>query len=292
MRPRLNRWIVALLAVAICAPVGAIHAAGPPHSIVLPPVLVAEAPATLAVLDSTGHLVPGAGVALSDGRAIKTDATGRARFVVPGRAGELSAQIPGGSIAATAPIEVRPPAAEIQVTDFPAVIDARDQFTISGARFAGDADGNQVSVGGKAALVLAASPAALVLLPAPDTPLGPGELRVEGNGTAPAPMAVTVVSVEAINPAGPLRIGVAATLIVRVSGTNQPLDLDLGNWTPGVIKMLGQAGGAAAGGAAQSDPNVRRVRSSGGAENEARIEIVPLAAGKFYVRARLAGRRP
>ena len=71
-----------------------------------------------------------------------------------------------------------------------------------------------------------------MLLPAPDTPLGPGELRVEGNGTAPAPMAVTVVSVEAINPAGPLRIGVAATLIVRVSGTNQPLDLDLGAYDP------------------------------------------------------------
>jgi hypothetical protein len=287
MNMRRNRRLVALLAVAIFARAGAIRAAGPAHSIVLPAVLVAEAPATLAVLDSTGHLVPDVNVALNDGHAIKTDATGRARFVAPAGAGELSAQIPGSSIAATAPIEVRPAVAEIQVTDFPAMIDVRDQFTILGARFEGDADGNRVSLGGKAALVLASSPAALAVLPAPDTPLGPGELRVEGNGTAPAPMAVTVVSVDAINPAGPMRIGAAATLIVRVSGTNQPVEIEMGNWTPTVIKMLGQAGDAAS-----SDPNVRRVRTSGGAENEARIEIVPLSAGRFFVRARLATRRP
>jgi hypothetical protein len=284
---RLARLRAALF-VAVCFG-GAVsaRAAGPPHSIVLPPLLVAEAPATIAVLDASGRLVPSVDVALSDGHTVKTDATGRARLVVPAGAGELQARIQGGSIVATAPVEVRPTPPQIQVTDFPPVIDTRDQFAIFGERFQGDADENHVSLGSNAVLVLAASPAALVLLPAAETPLGSTQLRIEGNGPAPPPVDVTVVEIDAINPTGPLRIGEAATLIVRVRGTTQPLEVELGNWSPTVIKMLGPTGGAAEGNSTSLDPNVRRVRTSGGENNEARIEIVPLAQGKFYIRAHL-----
>jgi hypothetical protein len=195
-------------------------------------------------------------------------------------------------VMAAAPIVARPTPPQIQITDFPSIIDVRDQFAISGMRFEGDADDNHAWLGDKAALVLAASPAALVLLPAPDTPLGPTELRVEGNGQPPQPVAVTVVELDAINPTGPLRIGAPATLTVRVRGTTQPLDVELGNWSPSVIKMLAPSSAGSQGTAASSDPNVVRLRTSGGAQNEAEIAIVPLAQGKFYVRARLARRKP
>jgi hypothetical protein len=291
MDTRFNRVLMTLLVGACFGGAADVRAAGPPHSIVLPPILVAEAPATIAVLDASGRLVPGVDVTLSNGKAIKTDATGRARLVVPAGAGEFEARIPAGSIVATAPIEVATTAAAIRVTDFPPVIDARDQFAIFGERFQGDADENHVWLGTNATLVLAASPAALVLLPAPETPLGPTQLRVEGNGTPPAPAAVTIVEVDAINPAGPLRIGQPATLTVRVRGTTEPLEVELGNWSPTVIKMLPPTGAAAAGNSQSADPNVRRLKTSGGANNEAQIEIVPLGSGKFYVRARLARSR-
>ena len=259
----------------------------------LAPVLVAEAPATLAVLDAAGRLVPGAEVALSDGHVVKTDASGRARWVVPATPGDFQARIQGGSIVATAPIEARATPPQIQLTDFPSVIDARDQFTISGTRFQGDADENHVWLGGEAALVLAASPAALVLLPSPDTPLGPTELRVEDNGQAPQPVPVTVVELDAIDPAGPLQIGERATLIVRVRGSTQPLDVELSNWSPAVIKIVSQTTSAApAGNATSFNSNAERVKTSGGEKNEAQIAIVPLSSGKFYVHARLARQRP
>ncbi|MGC1187530.1 MAG: hypothetical protein WA871_09060 [Candidatus Acidiferrales bacterium] len=289
---RLNCSLVAIAFAASSLYAGALHAAGPAHSIVLPPVLVAESPATLAVLDATGRLVPDVEILLSDGHTIKTDASGRARWVVPAGAGELRARIQGSSIVATAPIEVRPTPAQMQVTDFPAIIDARDAFAIYGQRLQGDADENHVSIGGEAALVLAASPAALVALPAPDTPLGASQLSVAGNGAAPAPMDVTVVELDAINPAGPLRIGAPATLTVRVHGSTQPLEVELGNWSPTVIKMLEPIGAAIGSNAAPPDPNIRRMRTSGGEINQAQVQIVPLSSGKFYVRARLARARP
>jgi hypothetical protein len=282
----------AILIAAGFARVDSLHAAGPAHSIVLAPVLVAESPATLAVLDAAGRLVPGAEVALSDGHVVKTDASGRARWVVPATPGDFQARIQGGSIVATAPIVARATPPDIQLTDFPSVIDARDQFTISGSRFQGDADENHVSLGGEAALVLAASPAALVLLPSPDTPLGSTELRVEGNGQPPQPVPVTVVELDAIDPAGPLRIGEQATLIVRVRGSTQPLDVELRNWSPSIVKMLAQTSAGSSSNAAASEANVERVRTSGGEKNEAQIAIVPLSQGKFYVHARLARQRP
>jgi hypothetical protein len=292
MRIRLTCGLMTLLAALTCTGAPALQAAGPPHSILLPPVLVAQAPATLAVLDADGQLVPGAAVALGDGITVKTDATGRARFRAPGEAESFEARIPGTTITASAPIGVRPAVQAIQVTEFPPMIDAQAEFTIYGIHFSGDADVNRVSLGGKAAAVLAASPAALVLLPAADTPLGAGELRVEGDVPAAKAVDVTVVEIDAINPAGPLRIGQPATLTVRVQGSTQPVDVELGNWSPAVIKMLPQTDGAAAESSAASDPNVRRVRTSGGDQNEAKIEIVPLAAGKFFVRARLAQQQP
>jgi len=311
MKIRPNRLVLgtgfaAILLVVRFGSAAVAPVAGPPSSIVLPTTLVAEAPATLAVLDAGGRLVAGAVVALSDGHVVKTDATGRARLVVPATLGEFEARIQGHSIVATAPIvaglspetvqtdaaqatssagasPTTSAASEIQLTDFPEVVDARDRFAISGTRFLGDADENSVSLGGKSALVLAASPSALVLLPSPDTPLGAQQLRIQSNGHASEAVTVTVVELDAIQPAGPLRVGQQAILTVRVRGTAQPLDVELGNWSPATIKLVGQPSGGATSGA-----EVQRVRTSGGEQNEAQVAIVPLSQGKFYVHARLA----
>jgi hypothetical protein len=78
-------------------------------------------------------------------------------------------------------------------------------------------------------------------------------------------------------------VGQQAILTVRVRGTAQPLDVELGNWSPATIKLVGQPSGGATSGA-----EVQRVRTSGGEQNEAQVAIVPLSQGKFYVHARLA----
>ena len=96
---------------------------------------------------------------------------------------------------------------------------------------------------------------------------------------------LTVVELDAVQPAGPLRIGVQAILIVRVRGTTEPLDVEVANWSPAVIKMLRSTANPAS--SSVSGANFQRVRTSGGEKNEAQIQIVPLAAGKFFVHARL-----
>jgi hypothetical protein len=304
------RIAMAALLLAACGDrVVRAQAAGPAHSIVLAPTLVAEAPATLAVLDASGRLVPGVSVVLSDGHVLKTDLTGRARWVVSVTPGPVQARIPHTTIVATAMIVTRPaesvpqneavPAASaaaapampatsplaggIEITDCPPFVDARDQFTVSGTHLEGDADENHVMLGGQAVLVLASSPTAIVLLPSAETPLGPGQFQIEGNGRASAPLTLTVVELDAVQPAGPLRIGVPAILIVHVRGSTAPLDVEVGNWSPAVIKMLPNPANRGSASAA----NIQRVRTSGGDKNEAQIQIVPLAPGKFLVHARL-----
>src|ERR1700719_1195128 len=75
-----------------------------PRTIVLPQTTIAGAPATLAVLDSAGRMLPDVAVELSGGQKVTTDSTGRALFVVPGEPGVLTAQVPGHNVSASAPI--------------------------------------------------------------------------------------------------------------------------------------------------------------------------------------------
>src|ERR1700674_2650205 len=82
--------------------------AGPPRTLILPPRIVAGLPATLAVLDAAGRLVPGAAVELSSGTKLKTDATGRALFTAPRGLVGLTAQIPGQNVTASAIVEAPP----------------------------------------------------------------------------------------------------------------------------------------------------------------------------------------
>src|SRR6266699_1593478 len=75
-----------------------------PRTIVLPQTTVSGAPATLAVLDSAGRMLPNVVVELSGGQKVTTDSTGRALFAVPGEPGVLTAQVSGHDVTASAPI--------------------------------------------------------------------------------------------------------------------------------------------------------------------------------------------
>ena len=96
-----GRSLAFTLLVALCATLAAAqqqpkpHASPAPRTIILPPKLVAGAPATLAVLDSQGRLLPNVTVELSGGRNATTDTTGRAIFKAPDQPGTLVAKASG-----------------------------------------------------------------------------------------------------------------------------------------------------------------------------------------------------
>ena len=78
-----------------------------PRTIILPVKMVVGAPATLAVLDAAGRLLPGVVVVLSTGQKVTTDATGRALIAALAEQGKLLATVqgrPGQEISATSPV--------------------------------------------------------------------------------------------------------------------------------------------------------------------------------------------
>ena len=181
MPPRLR----ALLTVCFTALLfgSAAHARQSPPAtaariLLLPRKIVSGERATIAVLDVNGRLTPNVTVNFSNGDHLTTDQSGRALFVAP-----LNPGIIFGSIAGRAdrvPTTVIAPSAEgstASVTSAPRVASLSDRFDIFGQGFCGDADANIVKIGGQTALVLAASPTSLVILPPSE--LGPGAARVE-----------------------------------------------------------------------------------------------------------------
>ncbi len=253
--------------------------AGVPRSIVLPKELVSGAPATLSVLDAAGRLVPGVVLETTSGEKLRTDATGRAEFTAPVAPGKLVVHVEGQMIAASAPVV---PASDseagaslgVQLASSPHVLEVRNRFGLAGTGFRGIADENHITIGGKQALVLAASPTSIVALPDPDTPLGAAVLSAGVANQSPALAAVAVVTLEAIGPQGALRVGQKTTFTVRVRGTTEPLRIEVSDLSPAILQL--------------PDGNPLRMTTSGGAMNEAKFEVVPLAAGKYSVRAHLA----
>ncbi len=254
--------------------------AGAPRSIVLPKQLVSGAAGTLSVLDAAGRLVPGIALETSDGAKLRTDATGRAQFVAPAAPGKFAVHVDGQTIAASAPIipaSDSPPdaSASVQLASSPRVLDIHNRFELSGIGFRGIADDNHITIGKSQALVLAASPVSVVALPDPATPLGPAVLSFAvGNQAPPVASAVIVVALDAVEPQGALRVGQQATFTVRVRGTTEPLAVEISDLSPAILQLPGG--------------NPLKLTTTGGANNVAHFEVVPLAAGKYSVRAHLA----
>lgn len=245
-------------------------------TIVLPPKVVAGQQATLAVLGADGHLAPNVAVDLGGNLHVTTDRTGRATFTVPASGAVLFAKASGNS--AVALIDPQSSSSALPTTvSIPPVVALHDQFAICGARSSGDADVNRVKINGEFALVLAASPECLVVLPPPNAAPGPAKLSLENPEAQPATPATdatfTLVSLDFAQPSPPLEPGMKSFLAVNVRGSDQPLRVFVQNETPGVLAFR--------------RGDWQELQTTGGAQNSATIEVQPISSGNFAFHARV-----
>jgi hypothetical protein len=258
--------------------------AAAPRTIILPQRVVAGTPTTLAVLDVNGHLSSDVSVELSSGQKISTDATGRALFVAPSDAGALTARISGQETTAVTDVVVSPdsaPPASVEGSpgvvrselSFPRFLTLHDRFTIDGKGFNGRADSNRVRLADQACLIVAASPVSLVVLPGLHIPIGMIALHVNGDGHDLGAFPVTAVLLEFIGPNQAPNAGAQSKLTLRVRGTNERLEVEVRNGSPEIIQFI--------------HGNVQRLRTSGGEQNIAQVDMKLLAAGNYVVTARL-----
>lgn len=245
------------------------------RTLLLPRQIVSGERAALAVLDGSGRLTPGVTVQFSNGDRLTTDVTGRALFVAPLDPGVIFASIAGRKervpTVVLSPSEAATTSMEIVGT--PSVASLTDRFELLGRGFCGDADANQVTIGGQPALVLASSPAALVILPPMD--LQPGVARGEvacAKRQAPA-FFITLVELELQADSSPLKPGERRTLSVRVHGSAAKVSLEARNLAPGIAELTGG--------------NPVRVSSIGGSENVAWFHLLGRTNGSFVISIRL-----
>jgi hypothetical protein len=276
MKLRTTSSCMAVLLICLAAfPVAAQSGAGAkPTTIVLPRLVVAGRPATLAVLDTQGALLPGAEVEFLGGAKVTTDATGRATFTAPAEAGVLVAQS-GGTRASTAVIlPAENPPDGVQVTETPQLISLHEPFSVGGWGFRGEAEGTRAWLGEHPALVLAASPVALVVQAGPRTPPGATQLVIEAGGRSPGPVAITVVLLEVSAEKKQFAPKEKGKLTVLARGSEQRLEVEVRNLTPDIVKLPDGAG-------------VLRATTRGGAQNAAEVELEGRRTGDFSVSVRL-----
>jgi IPT/TIG domain-containing protein len=288
-RHRLGQGAAFFLIVALCAaPAGAqqtskSHPAPVPRTVILPSKVVAGAPATLAVLDAQGRLLPNATVELSGGEKVKTNATGRALFKAPTLPGTLVAKISGRGVSASTPVvslegpgaqpASEPDASRASVRSYPRILAIRDRFTIEGSGFRGEADSNRIFLADQLCFILASSPSSLVVLPGPRVPIGDVTLRVIVDGRNAGQFPISAALLDFSGPAEAPNAGSVGKLTLRAHGTAQRLIVEIRNASPDVIQLL--------------KGNPERVVTTGGEENIAPVDVKFLTAGNYAVTARL-----
>lgn len=245
-------------------------------TIVLPPKVVAGQQATLAVLGTDGHLAPKVAVDLGGNLHVTTDRTGRVTFTVPASGAVLFAKASGNSAAAL--IDPQPPSSGPPAAiSIPPVVALHDQFAICGARSSGDADANRVKINGEFALVLAASPECLVVLPPPSAVPGLAKLTLDNSEAQPptpaTDAAFTLVALDFAPPSPPLEPGKKSLLAVNVRGSDQPLRIFVQNETPGILAFR--------------RGDWQELQTTGGAQNSATIEVQAISSGNFSFHARV-----
>jgi hypothetical protein len=300
LRARQGCLLTACVWILLCSPAIARAQEPPaqrapvPRAIILPAAVLAGAPATLAVVDGAGRLLPGIAVEISAGpgtasavpslQKIMTDSTGRATFLGPSDASGLTAKISDRriTISATAPVEKESPApagpgddaSAINVARYPRVVAILDRFAIEGREFRGAAESNHVFLGDQPCLVVASSPVSLVILPGPHIPLGPMTLRVRAGASETGPLPVTGVLLDFTGPAETPTAGAQGKLILHVRGTAEPLAIEVRNASPEIVQLV--------------RGNVQRLGTSGGEQNIAPVELKFLASGNYVITARVA----
>jgi hypothetical protein len=284
-----SRCLAFALLVGACAALASAqqppksHASASPRLIILPPKLIAGAQATLAVLDSQGRLLPNISVELSGGHKVTTDVTGRALFEASGQPGTMVAKISGRGISVSTTVlaseDSGPHAASagppggVNVISYPRVVALHDRFSLEGSGFRGAADSNRIYLNGDPCLVLASSPVSLVVLPGPRVPVGDVKLHVTVGGIDAGLFSVSAVLLEFSGPTDAVNAGSTGKLILRAHGTTEPLLLEVRNGSPGVIQL--------------SKGNVQRLKTSGGDQNIAPVDVQFVTGGNYFVSARL-----
>ena len=243
-------------------------------TILLPSQMVAGTKATLAVLDSQGRLAPGVVVEFTGGPRVTTDSTGRAVFLAPAP-GVLLAHLSGqtGNVPAVVLSAAESGPTGLRVTSYARVVSLSDRFEVSGNGFQGDAGADRVTLGGKAALVVAASTIALVVIPAPGLDAGPAQFTVESDGRSSGPLPVTLVSLELSASKEGLAAKESGVLTVRVRGSSEPLIVEVRNLSPDLVAL---ASGA-----------LKQLTTSGGEDNTAQVKMRGVRPGDFSISARL-----
>ncbi len=284
-----GRCLAFTLLVGVCAALAAAqkppksHASPAPRLIILPLKVVAGAKATLAVLDSQGRLLPNIVVELSGGQKVTTDVTGRALFEAPDQPSSLVAKISGQGISASATVlasedsgphaSSEGPARGVTLISYPHIVVLQDRFSLEGSGFRGAADSNHVYLNGDPCLVVASSPVSLVALSGPRVPVGDVNLHVTVAGIDAGQFPISAVLLEFSGPTEAVNAGSTGKLVLHAHGTTEPLILEVRNGSPGVIQL--------------SKGNVQRLKSSGGDENIAPVEVKFVTGGNYSVSARL-----
>ena len=244
--------------------------------LILPRRVVSGERATLAVLDVNGRLTPGVTVNFSYGDQFTTDATGRAQFVAPLNPGVVFGSLVGRSGRVTMVVLSATEAgntSSIAVSSVPRIASLSDRFEVSGQGFCGEADANQVTIGGRQALVLAASPSSLTILSPPESEPGAQQVNITCAKRGDASFLMTFVELQLEADSSPLSPGEHRTLTVRVRGTNTKVWLEARNLAPDIAELTGGT--------------LLRTATSGGAENLARFQIAGRKRGSFLISIRL-----
>lgn len=249
-------------------------AIAPAQTIVLPLELVANQPATLAALSADGHVMPSVKLVLSDGELVTTDESGRAHFLAPPEPGLLYVRIPESETRAVADVLATSATVDgLKVSGMQSFVTLKDPFSVYGTGFQGDADQNKVEVEDQPALVLASSPVELIVLVPPSATPGAAPLTVK-SAKAEIAMRTTLVNVTSDTVEQNVKQGEKMPLSLHVTGTMQPAVLRVDNLSPQIAQFKLK--------------HNQSLKTSGGEDNSATMEVKGLRAGQFSFRVELA----
>jgi hypothetical protein len=246
-----------------------------PRTLLLPRKIVSGERATLAVLDSNGRLTPDVTVQFSNGDKLKTDATGRALFVAPLDPGVIFASLAGhpGRTASAVLTAQEAASTSLEISAVPIFALVTDRFEVYGRGLCGDADSNQVKIGGESALILAASPVSLVILPPDDLKTGAAAVKITCAKNVAPPFSIVFLELALEADSSALKPAEHRSLTVRVRGTNAKIAIEARNLAPEVAELVG-------------GPTVKQ-SSSGGPNNAANFTLIGRTRGSFSISIRL-----
>lgn len=241
-------------------------------SIVLPARVVAGRPAMLAVLGADGRLAPGISVEVG-GEKVITDETGRAFFNAPSEGSVLLAKASGASSATV--IDPAPQAGARRTISVAPVVSLREPFSICGFDYLADVQASHVRINGQPALVMAASPECLSVLPNTNSATGPAQISIASAASSGGRWTTntTLVALDSELSQAKLEPGQKTLLKIRVRGSGERLRIALENQVPGVIRF--------------PHGDAEEVDTCGGLDNLAQVEVQTMRSGDFSFDAKI-----